>query len=466
MNQYPQAKIKHDIGNTIEISNVIESRVSTFINDNIASGVVAIPVDNASDFTIDALDGTLLLLSSLGAENCEIVKSTTHTAQSFTTVATTLPHSRGDSLSEIKYDKIIITKSATIDGVYVQLGEYDLILNSQKTIVFDTTGLATDYYKIQWHNSLNGESSDLSPAISVSSFSQTSVASIVYPVLKAMGVAENDPKINTEFLLGAVNDARIYTDSKLFGIRHAWRQEFEYPVRVLAGTNYIDLPDDIDFKDTDRSILAARFIIDNVLSPFNLTYIPKRNWNQVTNSVAGSSTKTLTNIGAIKIALDNVGDFISTSDGVAYVATSDYDQTIMQITYTGIDLTTNELTGVSGITRIIPIGTRVWSRPTISQPTAYTVYENRLYFDRIIPDSMQGKNVYLDYYKKLESVVSLSQELPEDYREIYKWYLRYAIKYRKDASLPTSDPDYKKFDELVKALFDNLYTGQDTIIIN
>ena len=138
----------------------------------------------------------------------------------------------------------------------------------------------------------------------------------------------------------------------------------------------------------------------------------------------------------------------------------------MQITYTDINISENKLTGVSGVTRSIPIGTRVWSRPTISQPTAYTVWGGKLYFDRVVPDSMQGKNVYLDYYKGLDPVVSLSQELPENYREIYKWYLRYAIKYRKDNSLPTSDPDYKKFEELVDALFKNLYTGQDTIIIN
>ena len=56
-------------------------------------------------------------------------------------------------------------------------------------------------------------------------------------------------------------------------------------------------------------------------------------------------------------------------------------------------------------------------------------------------------------------------ELPEHYREIYKWYLRYAIKYRKDTSLDSKDPDLKKFEDLVQALFNNLYTGQDTTII-
>lgn len=152
---------------------------------------------------------------------------------------------------------------------------------------------------------------------------------------------------------------------------------------------------------------------------------------------------------------------------MVYIATTDYDEEIEEIAYTGVDLTTNQLTGVTGITRIIPVGTQVWSRPTISQPVYYTVFEDKLCFDRIIPDSMQGKNLYIDYYKKIDEVTDLYQELPEHYREIYKWYLRYAIKYRKDISLESNDPDLKKFESLVEALFDNLYTGQfSTIITN
>ena len=78
---------------------------------------------------------------------------------------------------------------------------------------------------------------------------------------------------------------------------------------------------------------------------------------------------------------------------------------------------------------------------------------------------MQGNNLYIDYYKKLDEVTDLTQVLPEHYREIYKWYLRYAIKYRKDILLGNDDPDLKKFEELVLALYNNLYTGQDTTII-
>lgn len=459
----PQITIKHNIGNTIDIPNQLDIKCSTYMSSNIAAGVLAVPVDNAGDFTSGS--SIPLLLSSIGAENAEIVTSASHTALSFTTLATVMAHNRGDIVSELKYDQIVISKCATISGVYAVLATQTFFTTQQSTVIYDATGLKTDYYKIQWKNSISGLLSDYSDPISVSSYPDNSVATVIYPVLKAMGVSVDDPKITSEFCISAIDDARKYTQGKLYGIRHAWQQEFEYPIKMLAGTNCVDLPDDIDFSETDRSVLAARFMIGNVLTPFNLKYIDKRSWNQIAFSVMGGITQAEALTGAVSITLDSVGDFPNTASGVAYVATTAFTQTIMQIAYTSVDLTTNQLLGVTGITRDIPAGTRVWSRPTISQPIYYTTYGGKLYFDRIIPDSMQGYNLYIDYYKKIDDVVNLYQELPEHYREIYKWYLRYAIKYRKDISLESNDPDLKKFEDLVQALFNNLYTGQDITII-
>ena len=463
MEQTPNITITHNIGNTITIPNEVDIKASTYLSSNIASGVTAAPVDNSTDFTSGSI---LLLLSSIGAENAEIVTSTSHTTLSFVTLATLMAHNRGDVVNELKWDQIVVSKCSTIDGTYAPFGSAQTIFTTQQnTIIYDTAGLATDYYKIQWKNSLTGLLSGYSDPISVSSQTPSSVAALIYPVLRAMGVSENDPKITIPFCISAINDARKFTSSKLYGIRHAWQQQFEYPIKMLAGTNYVSLPDDIDFIETDQSVLAARFILGNVLTPFNLRYIDKRSWNQISFSVAGGSTTSATLSGATSITLNSVGDFYTTSGGVAYVATTTYTETIEQIAYTSVDTATNQLLGVTGLTRNIPAGTRVWSRPTVSQPIYYTVFDNKLFFDRIIPDSMQGTNLYIDYYKKYDEVESLSQELPEHYREIYKWYLRYAIKYRKDILLGSDDPDLKKFESLVQSLFNNLYTGQDSTII-
>lgn len=460
---FPQISIRHNIGNIIEIPNELNPKVFTYLSNNFAIGVTTLNVDNAIDFTTGNI---ILLLGSVGAENAEFGYASAHTDQTFTVTATKMPHNRGDLVTQVNYDQVEISKASTIDGVYSVLATLPLFVTQQKTVQFDSTGLTSDYYKLRWKNSQTNEYSSYSEPISVLSYPVNSVGSVIFPVLKAMGVSENDPKITAPFCIEAINDARKYTNMKLYGVRHAWRSEFEYPLQVLAGSNYVLLPDDVDFEESDRSLLAARFIQGNVLAPFNLKYIDKRSWNQVAFNVGGSKTTTLTSIGATEIDLVSSGDFpATTNSGVAYVATTDYDQTILQIEYTGVDLSTGQLTGVTGVDREIPVGTQVWVTPTIAQPINYTVFDDRIVFDRIIPDSMQGFNLYIDYYKRAGEVTDLYQELPEPYREIYKWYLRYAIKYRKDITLSQSDPDYKKFEELVQALFNNLYTGQDTIII-
>ncbi len=463
MSDFPQIKVEHNVGNTITIPNQLDVKCFSYLSDNKPKTSLVLQGDNFSDFTSGV--SIPVLLAALGSETAEIVISSSHAINDMVVSATTLAHLRGDSVKELRYDQVVVSKSATIDGVYSVLSTSTFQVSQQNTIVFDTTGTTTTYYKLQWKNSISGDLSTYSDPISVDTYDSRSVANIVYPVLQAMGVSENDPKINITFCISAVDDARKFTEGKLYGIRHAWQEQFEFPIKVLAGSNYVELPDDIDFDETDRSTLAARFLIGNVLTPFNLRYIDKRTWNQVAFQVQGGTATVAAGIGDPTVTLDSVGDFSGSSSGVAYVATTAYTQTLMQISYTGIDLTTNQLTGVTGITRSIPVGTRVWSNPTIAQPIYYTVYENRLYFDRIVPDSMQGNNLYIDYYKKIDQVKTLTQVLPEHYREIYKWYLRYAIKYRKDISLGSDDPDLKKFEDLVQSLFNNLYTGQETTII-
>lgn len=460
---FPQITIRHNIGNIIEIPNELNPKVFTYLSNNFAIGVTTLNVDNAIDFTAGTIQ---LLLGSMGAENAEFAYASAHTDQSFTVAATKMPHNRGDLVSQINYDQVEISKAATIDGSYSVLATLSLFVTQQKTVQFDSTGLTTDYYKLRWKNSVTGEFSSYSEPVSVLSYPVNSVGSVIYPVLRAMGVSENDQKITVPFCLDAINDARKYVKMKLYGVRHAWLENFEYPLRVLAGSNFVDLPEDIDFSETDRSLLSARFIRGNVLAPFNLKYIDKRSWNQVAFNVGGSVTTAEAAIAAVTLNLESVGDFpFTNNNGVAYIATTDFDQETLQIEYTGVDFLTNQLTGVTGIDRIIPAGTQIWVTPTIAQPITYTVYEDKIVFDRILPDSMQGNNLYIDYYTKEGEVEDLYQELREPYREIYKWYLRYAIKYRKDITLSQSDPDYKKFEELVQALFDNLYTGQDTIVI-
>ena len=459
---FPQIKIQNSVGNKIMIPNQLSIRATTNMSDTIAAAVTAIPVENAADFTAGSI---LLLLDEMGAENAEIVHSTANSVNSFTTVATILAHNRGEAVQELQYDQIVILSSSSLSGSFTVIATLQFQVKQQNTIFFDVLGGTGTYYKVYWRNSLTGDASDSSDPYSVSTYPENSVGSLITPVLLAMGVSENDPKINTTFCISAIQDARLFTQAMLYGIRQPWQEKFEQPTKLYAGTNFIPLPDDIDYQETDRSVLAARFLIDNILTPYNLRYIDKRSWNQIAFSVMGSTPVNDVHIGDTTITLEDSGDFWDVNGGSVAVATTDFAQDIMWLTYTSNDKDTNTLHGVTGITRAFPAGTQMWTRPTISQPIYYTVYSDRMVFDRIIPQDMQGFNVYLDYYAKMVPVVNLYDIVPEHYREIYKWYLRFAVKYRKDLALAADDPDLVRFQTLVKAVFDNLYTGQDSTVV-
>jgi hypothetical protein len=195
-----------------------------------------------------------------------------------------------------------------------------------------------------------------------------------------------------------------------------------------------------------------------------MRYIDKRTWNQVAFYSTGGESTAEALTGATQISLNSVGDFFP-QGGSAQVATNNFDELVISIEYTSIDYDNNLLLGVTGITRDLPVGTQLWSRASMNQPVYYTVFEDRLVFSSIIPDVMQGTNCYIDYYKKMVKITNFYDIIPEEYREIYKSYLRWAIKYRKDVTTPTNDPDLVKFGDLVQALFDNLYTGQESVIV-
>lgn len=461
---FPQITVEHNIGNTITVPNQLDIRANTYTSDNVPVGTTAdFPVDNASGFTGGST--ILLLLSSLTMENAEIVSSTTHSDTVMTVSATRQFHSRGESVREIKWDQIVLYKSATQNGTYTTVNSpATLQVTQMNTILFDTAGLSSDYYKVQWKNSVSGLLSSLSDPISVLTYLPTSAGALFKSVLNLTGVKENDKSITANFLIEALDDGRQYVESKLYGIRQPWRQVFEFPVKVLAGSNYINLPDDIDFEDSDRSVLAARFLNNNILTPYNLMNIDKRTWNQVAFYSTGGITQVDQLIGDTSIILNSVGDFYP-QGGSAQVATTDFDQEVISITYTGIDYDTNQLLGVLGLTRNVPAGTQIWSRTAMSQPIYYRVDSDRLWFSSLVPPVMQGNNLYLDYYKKMVKIENYYDVIPEHYREMYKFYLRWAIKYRKDINTPSTDPDLVKFNELVDALFANLYSGQETMII-
>jgi hypothetical protein len=168
-------------------------------------------------------------------------------------------------------------------------------------------------------------------------------------------------------------------------------------------------------------------------------------------------------IGDTSLYLDNVGDFAEGA-GVAYIAAEAVGKTI-RVAYTGRDFTQKKLTGCT-ITEAIPAGRQAWYQSFQTLPLTYTVFDNKIWFDKVIPDVLKGRVIYVDYYTTIVRLKDLTDEVPEKWRTAYKHFLRFANKRRLDDSIGKDDADYQRFDKALRTIIGNNNNGQSIRIRN
>jgi len=95
-------------------------------------------------------------------------------------------------------------------------------------------------------------------------------------------------------------------------------------------------------------------------------------------------------------------------------------------------------------------GLDVWQNANFfGLPTAYTIDSGLIQFDVPFMDSLDGRNIIMDYYTTIPSITSDSQQFDEPFYEMYKSFLKYRIKDKKANGKidRDSDSDYKDFQE-------------------
>jgi hypothetical protein len=539
-------------GNLITVSNPYLTLANTYLTKDLNAGGTTLTVSNNQNFT----SADVLLLGNIGQDTSEIVTITgavTAGTSISLSAATVLNHSRGEAVTALMYDKAVITAATSKNGVYSTIATVILDYGSDSTTYLHANGDTSYWYKVRFFNSGRGNATSDTDAQYAGGYETTSVRYLIDQAKRAVG----NTSLDDDFFMGAVNEARRTVNTEFgFGLANAWRAEFNYPVQLLAGTNYVDLPTDIDFTDTNRSILGARFSRVSTLGTSPLRYIDKRVWNSIAyqNTFSYTTADALGNGTATTLTLQSVGDF-NTAGGVT-ISTNKPSQTTISSNYSAINLTTNTLSGLSGLTRsigtftvtiaapgvftcanhglvegdaicfsttgalptginattvyyvtstsltsstftvsstkygatittsgsqsgthtlynAIPAGTQVWAFTTNAIPARYTVYKstvngetkNRLYFEAPIPATLQGRMIYLDYYKTMTDVRAMNDTLDEPWRDAYLDYIKFAIKRRRDDSLGTNDEDFKRFMGAVGNIIGNVYTGQGIIAI-
>lgn len=441
---------------------------STWLSKDVVAGSSSFTVENSETFT--TANG-LLVIGQIGSPNAECINVISGKTATVITTSTScsFAHQRGEPIQQVQYNQVIIESSTSPTSGFSVIATINIQWSAEKTQYNDTAGTASTYYRQRFTNSVLGTFSDYSNGgvgVSQNDLGPTTASSIISSVRSAVGNTD----LPDSFFISALNDARREADTKYgYGRMNEWRHKFDYPLQMLAGTNYVTLPSDIDFNETNRSLFQARYSRQGVAFNVPLRYVDKREWNLRAYLNRFSTTSSAVLSGATTLPLANTGDF--GSSGTVTIATENPTQSLMTVTFTGNNLSTNTLTGCTGITRNISSGVQVWAFSTFSVPMFYTVFDDptsgahRLWFDRPIPASLQGKNLYIDYYKKIVDIVFMSDTIPEHYRDVYKDYLKFAIKRRRDDSLGEDDQDYKKFMRGIANIMGNPYTGQSQIII-
>lgn len=459
----PLLQVNYDVGNTLTISNSVVVLAKTYLSRDIASSVTTIPVENNNEFTNGVVP---ILLGDIGGELTEKLDlaSTSGNTSLTTGSGTKFTHSRGEPVYQLEYANIEVYKASSLGGSYSLLATIPLNWTELQTVYQHSAGLSTDYYKVRFVNSVSGLATSYS-AETGPTVDTTTLGYLISKVRTAVG----NISLDDQFFIDAIGDARQILEKEYgYGRVYEWRQNFEYPIQMLAGTNFVSLPTNgsnaIDEAATNRFLLNARYSRQGVALNLPMKYVDKRAWNLLSwqNRYATTSGATLS--GATSLVLSSTGDL--PASGTVFIATELPTQSILTVTYTSNNLLTNTLGGVSGITRNVASGTQAWGTlASNAYPMNYTVFDNKIYFDRVVPSTLQGKNLYIDYYKRLVPLTNMNDPLPEPYRDIYKDYMRFAIKRRRDDSIGEEDPDYKRFIRGADAVFGNPYTGQSNIII-
>ena len=331
-------------------------------------------------------------------------------------------------------------------------------VSSANSYFVDPAGTSTTFYKFRYKNSISSTFSDYGTTFSSNSNGEGTAGALIAQAKASVGVTD-DPLLTPDFMLKALNDARDVVH-RIYGYGRAkdYLHNFEYPIKLLSGTNYIPLPTDIDFNATNRSLFRARFSSQLTPNGYPLSYIDKSDWNMSNYNLVISKTTVQALSGSTSLILENSGDFPNA--GAIVIQSEDFNGSLLIVSFTANNRITNTLTLSAGLSRNVSAGMQVSLSANSAYPTFYTVFGKNIVFNRILPQVFNGKNLMVDYYRKHTPLTQLSDVLPEPYYSIYEHYLRFAIKKRRDDSLGQDDPDYTLFSKGLESIFGNDYLGQ------
>jgi len=240
--------------------------------------------EEASQTTLSVLDPTgfsandYIVLGEIGNENSEICKISTTSTNSITiAVATVKKHYKDEPIREIKYNQRKFYRSTAETGTFTHLSGEGSPINvkvddPQGTILEDTTGTSTSWYKATYYNSTSASETSLDDAIAVQAGDADHYTSI-YKILKESGF-DNNPCITTDLVSRYRDEAEDQTESTLAGLYSlplpANSKMLQHIVTLLSAgfllSQEYGVEADVEIGKTgERKIQRAEGLLDKIL---------------------------------------------------------------------------------------------------------------------------------------------------------------------------------------------------------
>jgi hypothetical protein len=417
-------------------TNLTIGAIRSFLTVNTASGVTSLSIKNITSFA----DNQIIVVGQFGNEGTEILTINGTPSGSTLTLdnATTFPHSADSPVIVIDFDQVEFSHSVTVGGSKTVMATVNMVVDTPDFTRYNDITYTTGYYYIRFKNSITNVFSDYSDPIPVSGYTQFTARYLIDAALGGINKKTSDV-LSDSFAFVEIDNCQMETLRELK--RWSFLQKFDEIIGQLSvGGWKIAIPDDLDDQFTNKSIFHIK-----IGREFTLEWIDKDRWNKLTSGMAYTTLASPIAVSDATITLTDSSDF--DSGGVVKIGANDY-------TFTANDTTTGILTLDSVSTTTNTAGEDAFEFALTGLPTCFTIFGGYIWFDRVISDTYDGRNVYMDYYKKVESITTDSQEIVLADPLIVQYYLQYKflLKLNNGEESPASSAMYTKYLKRVEKL--------------
>lgn len=454
----PKIKTRYGEGVGVELFVAfpeIFNNEKTFFDANEAAAQTALSA-NGTNFSTSQY----VVLGTPGIEKTEISllhPSTTPTSTTITTAAAiTFAHNRGDRITFIPYNQIVVERSTDDGDNFTPLSAVDIRPDASETYIQRTTDATSDVYRFRFFNSEDSTYSAYSDEVTGAGLADNTVGAIKKRALDDLGEEKNE-LITDEFLNQSLNTARRELDEDERVLRWSFRTSFNTDIGdIIPGRYSIAVPSDLRDPNTHKNILNLRIGRSN----FPLTYQDNNRFIENYREVAHTTLNGAITDASLSIVLTSSGDF--DESGAVDIAAEDITEEIDNVNYTTNTENTKTLGTVTNIDNSHATGRDVWQGLGFGEPRNYTIDNGMIYFDIPFENDLAGENIVMDYYKTLTAVDSDSDTLDEVEYDMFVNYLKWKIKYKKaNGNLdPEKDGDFKEWDRKKERFISKENTGQ------